>query len=49
MQNANVTKNGNEKRMTTQIVACEIDNEWSNITTFLGNEITQIRHPLQST
>ena len=49
MQNADVTKQGNEKRMTAEIAACEIDNERSNITTFLRNEITQIFHPLQST
>ena len=35
MQNADVTKQGNEKRMAAEIVACEIDNERSNITTFL--------------
>ena len=49
MQNADVTKQGKEKRMTKEIVACEIDNKRSNITTFLWNEITQIFHPLQST
>ena len=49
MQNADVTKQGNEKRMTAEIVACEIDNERSNITTFFRNKITQILHPLQST
>ena len=49
MQNADVTKQRNEKRMTAEIVACEIDNERSKITTFLRNEITQILHPLQST
>ena len=49
MQNADITKQGNEKRMTAEIVACEIDNERTNITTFLRNEITQILHPLQST
>ena len=49
MQNADVTKQRNEKRMTAEIVACEIDNERSNITTFIRNEITHIVHPLQST
>ena len=49
MQNADVTKQGNEIRMTAEIVASEIDNERSNITTFFRNKITQILHPLQST